>query len=394
MPLAFRARYVFTAVGPPLQDSAVNVDGGRVLSVGEPEGTVRDLGDVAIVPGLVNAHIHLEFSDLGAPLGRVGMSFVDWIRQVVAWRQRQDPNNAERRRETAILRGLAESQRYGVRLLGEIATLPFIPEPLESSSVDAIVFLELLGLAAEHAPRLLDEARNHLSKRSGIAPGISPHAPYTVGPSLLHQAVQVARQADAVVAMHLAESVEELELLRSHSGPFVEFLSELDVWHPSELPIGTTPLDYLRILAESPRALVVHGNYLTTEEIDFLSQHRKAMSVVYCPRTHAYFGHQTYPLAKLLAAEVNVAVGTDSRASNPDLDLWQELRWVAQHHSQLAGEAVLRLGTLNAARALGCEDHRGSLEAGKLADFLVVPLAGDSQDPYELLFDSAPTAAT
>src|SRR5205823_10181172 len=113
------------------------------------------------------------------------------------------------------------------------------------------------------------------------------------------------------------------------------------------------PLDYLQTLATAHRALVIHGNYLAADEIQLLAAHRDCMSVVYCPRTHAYFGHEHYPLSQMLAAGVRVAVGTDSRASNPDLRLLAELRYIARHHPAIPRDVILRQGTLAGAEALG-----------------------------------------
>ena len=126
--------------------------------------------------------------------------------------------------------------------------------------------------------------------------GISPHAPYTVHPGLLKRLVALAVEKKLPVAMHLAESREELELLATGTGPFRDLLVDRSMWDTEAIPLGSTPLDYLRTLAEAPRALVIHGNNLSDEEIGFLAAHRERMSVVYCPRTHAYFGHDPYPL--------------------------------------------------------------------------------------------------
>ena len=111
------------------------------------------------------------------------------------------------------------------------------------------------------------------------------------------------------------------------------------------------------------------------------------MSVVYCPRTHAYFGHAAYPLAKMLAAGVNVVLGTDSRASNPDLNFLEEMRYVAEHHPQISPERIVPMATIHAAQALGLDARVGTLETGKRADLAVVALGSESADPYQTLFD-------
>jgi len=283
-----------------------------------------DLGPVAILPGLINAHTHLEFGYLQQPLGRPGMSLVDWIRLVIAERGRRDfvPDS---------MRGWLESRASGVAMIGNIATTT------DLFPVDILHFHEVIGFSRARA----DSAKQSLIERidltrgkiRGDKYGISPHAPYTVSPTLLKDLVSLAREHNVPMAMHLAESREELELLRGGTGPFQELLEERSMWDADAIPRGSRPLDYLRMLAESPRALIVHGNYLDEEELSYLAAQRERMSLVYCPRTHDYFLHSPYPLARALALGVRVALGTDSRASNPDLCLFDELRHTARAQS-------------------------------------------------------------
>ncbi|MEZ6113340.1 MAG: amidohydrolase family protein [Pirellulaceae bacterium] len=133
-----------------------------------------------------------------------------------------------------------------------------------------------------------------------------------------------------------------------------------------------------------PRSLVIHGNYLTDDERQFIAEQQGRMTVVYCPRTHAYFGHEPYPLAKLLAAGVPTALGTDSRASNPDLDLWNEVLEVIRRHPQVAPAEVLQMATLNAATALGLASELGSLTPGKRF-VTTMKQCSASDDPYDAL---------
>ena len=185
--------------------------------------------------------------------------------------------------------------------------------------------------------------------------GISPHAPYTVSPQLLGDLIKLARRLNLPVAMHLAESGQELELLHDGAGPFQVLLEERSMWDPKAIPRNSRPLDYLRRLAAAPRAVVIHGNFLDEEDFQFLASNRDRMSLVYCPRTHAYFGHPPYPLSRALAMSVHLALGTDSRASNPDLSLLAEMRFVAAAHPAIDPQQILRLGTLACAEALGAQ---------------------------------------
>lgn len=227
-------------------------------------------------------------------------------------------------------------------------------------------------------------------------PGLSPHAPYSVHPELLARVVSLSAEHRVPLAMHLAESREELDLLHSGSGPLRKRLEELDAWEPGAIPRGTRPLDYLRALAAAHWALIIHGNYLDDEEITFLAAHAERMAVVYCPRTHAFFRHAPYPLEKMLSAGVTVALGTDGRASSPDLSVLAEMRVAAEKHTAVGGDALLKMATLHGAAALGLERELGSLEPGKYADLAVVALPDrTAADPHDLLLQSAqPVVAT
>ena len=182
-----------------------------------------------------------------------------------------------------------------------------------------------------------------------------------------------AKARELPVAMHLAESQEELQLLRDGSGPLHELLQSASiVWPKDDMDGFQRPLGYLQALSDAPRSLVIHGNYLSADEIDYVAQRRERMAVIYCPRTHAYFGHEPHPLDKLLQAGALVAVGTDGRGSNPDLIVWSELQCVAAKFPSLSPQQVLELGTMSGACALGIADHYGSIEPGKVANLVAV----------------------
>ena len=391
-----RARYVFPVSIPPLPGGVVTISGERIVAVGKraPEGGVEDLGNVAILPGLVNAHTHLEFSQLTEPLSPPGIPFVDWIRLVIKHFRRGTGPSSE-----AVREGLRQCLRLGTTTLGEIAQPGRPVDGYAAAPPDVTVFVELIAPTPERIDPLLELAARHIdaAERSGRwRPGLSPHAPYSVLPRLLDFAVSLSADRGVPLAFHLAESREELELLRSGSGPFRDLLDKLGTCDPGLFTPGTRPLDYLRKLAPAHRTLVIHGNYLDDEEIGLLGGRADRMSVVYCPRTHAHFAHPPYPLARMLSAGVNVALGTDSRASSPDLSVLAEMRFVAAKHPSVDRHAVLELATIRAARALGREHEVGSLQPGKFADLAIVPLPDrQATDPHDLLFDSQePVVAT
>jgi cytosine/adenosine deaminase-related metal-dependent hydrolase len=384
-----RTRYLFPVDGPPIADGAVLFDGPTTVAVGQfpIEGkadgaTVLDLGSAAILPGLVNAHTHLEFSDLAEPLGEPGLPFADWIRAVVAYRR----SRTDAEGQQAIALGLDESRRAGVTALGEISTSDWLPPLNEPPAVDQMphvtLFHEVLGLTPERATASRTSADQFLNSSATlpIAFGLSPHAPYTVRPELLQYAIAQSAASDFPLAMHLAESPEELELLRSGSGPLRKLLEQFGAWDPTAFVHPARPLDYLKTLAQAARALIIHGTYLDDEEIAFLGANAARMSVVYCPRTHARFKMAPYPLEKLLASGVTVALGTDSRASNPDLNLFEEMRFVATHYP-IDPQDALRMAASNGAKAVGLDAFSRS------ADFTIVCLPQVEAEPFELLFD-------
>jgi len=460
---ALSAKYLFPVSSPPIEGGIVTIEDGRITAVGDNQSGKPpiDLGNVAIVPGFVNAHTHLEFSELTSPLGRPKMVFPDWIREVINYRRTRrrqaaieddEDSSASEQSSSPVALGLTESLAGGTTLIGEITTPGWLPEEFCSSSGDqsassstfstlpsggsdavaagegseksgltpdspsplvprdppggrvnsevcgrpaGTVFLELLGLSPDRTESLTGLAREHLAmsakfkEESGWTSGISPHAPYSLRPALVEAAAKMSVEFSAHVAMHLAETIEELELLTSHCGPFVELLEDLELWDPTAIPRGIRPLDYLKILAAAQRALIIHGNFLDNEEDQFLAEHAERMSLVYCPRTHAYFQAGDYPLAQRLATGIHIAIGTDSRASNPDLSMLNELRFTVNSHSDVSPADVLRLGTLAGATALGKADSHGSIESGKQADLAIVALPTHSAgDPHELLFDS------
>lgn len=383
----YRARWVFPMTAPPIAGGVVAVAGGRIVEVGphrhEP---AVDLGDVALLPGLVNVHTHLEFSLLTQPLGSVGMMLHDWLPRVIDYRRGLKSTTE------ALSRGLAESWQCGVRWLGEIATPAWQPAPFEQSPLGGVVFAELLGPREQDVEPQLARAVQHLQRLSALEgrwqAGLAPHAPYTVHPQLFSKAVDLAQAAGAALAFHLAESLEELEYLRAGTGPLQSLLESRGVWQAGALALKTRPIDYLRPMARLARALVIHGNYLDAHEQAFLADNAHCIALVYCPRTHTYFGHAPYPLARLLAAGARVVLGTDSRASNPDLNLWAEVQFVCVKHSDVSPRQAFEMATSKAALALGLPEA-GVLRPGVPAQVLALPLDGrERRDPYETMVEA------
>lgn len=433
---ALRARLVCPVAAPPIEDAVVVLNGDRIERIGRQvpaDVEVEDLGDVALMPGFVNAHCHLEFSSLGRKVGRTGLPLPDWIRQVI---EKRPP---AKKMAKAIASGLEESLRHGVTTVAEICRTETDAYRVDGLSPRLILLQESIGFSQARATSALNaaEARledlssllrpsdaagnghaaaavngaglnghgingdgangadgyanGHESNGYGIRAdhrfrlGVSPHSPYTASPQLIRELVSVAANRGMPVAMHLAESPEELQLLTEGRGPFQKILEERGMWDPWVIGRGSAPLDYLRMLTRAPKSLVVHGNYLDYSELAMMARQAGAMSLCYCPRTHAHFKHKPYPLAQALELGVPVCLGTDGRASSPDLSMLSEMREVAMRHRGVSPEVILRMGTLTGAEALGLEDV-GSIRPGALADLVSVPLPKNATGrPDELL---------
>ncbi|GDY09519.1 chlorohydrolase [Planctomycetia bacterium] len=386
-----KAKWILPVDRPPIENGLIEIVDGVITAVraaDSHDAAADDLGDVAIIPGLVNAHIHLEFSLVNQPF-QPALPFTDWIRSLVAYRRQFTPDSTEP--GVALNIGAIQAVMSGTTLLGDIATSNWSEIHLPIHAPRFVAFRELIGLRPEAVGLQIELAEEWLKREEVLLSlpeghltyGLSPHAPYSVSPELLRRSIELAKRFDAPVAMHLAETRDELEFLADGRGAFVEMLKSFGAWPDGGLPTGRRPLDILRVLANAPRALVVHGNYLADDEIEFIAA-RPQMSVVYCPRTHEFFGHEPHPWRRLLAKGANVALGTDGRGSNPDLSLWNELIFLRERFPDVSPSQLLELGTLAGARALGCEHDCGTLAPGKRADLVAVALGGRG-DPLEAL---------
>jgi cytosine/adenosine deaminase-related metal-dependent hydrolase len=387
------ARWILPVDQPPIEGGIVVIQGERIIAV-EKHGDRKpdqDLGDYAILPGLVNAHTHLDLTGLRG-VAPPSPDFTAWLRSVIVHRRNRSPEQVKADSRA----GLAESLRFGTTLLGDIAAGGLTWPVLAQGPMRAVVFYEVLGLPRGRAEQAWTAAEDWLSAHPGTAtcrPGLSPHAPYSVSDWLFYRAAEAANRLRLPLATHLAETAEECELLAEHRGPFVDFLAELGVWAPDSLV--TSPeevgLIYDGYVPDPfvPR-LYIHGNHLDPALLHAVCRG----AVVYCPRTHAAFGHPPHPFRDFLSRGVRVALGTDSLASNPDLDLLAEARYLHWHYPDFPADRLLHMATLAGAEALGWADETGSLTPGKSADLLVVPLAGNADaDPHRQVFDASATLA-
>ena len=388
-----RVRWLLNPDQPPLENIEIVEHCGRITEIRSLAASDRDVLPVILIPALVNAHTHLEFSSLSKPICPA-LPFQNWITAVIKSRRGAD---TEGRR--SVRQGLIESQQSGVTAVGEITTT----HPISADDVDkgssVISFREIIGLQQERIPELTCLAKEHLMQfstadaNSSVVGGISPHAPYSVHPDLFASLIELAINRDAIVAMHLAETTDELELLHDGKGAFVEFLKQLNLWDPVTFPGGRSIRDFLEQLARTPRALAIHGNYFSNDDIQFLAD-QPNVATVYCPRTHAFFGHTSHPIERLMAKRARVVLGTDSRASNPDLSLWKELQFVAARFPNIPIPRLLAMATIDAADALGLPTERHKICAGEALECVMLNADRNERDLHKMICDPAtqPTA--
>lgn len=349
-------RWLWNPQAEPLSNVTLREFNGAVLDIRPATSAEENACLPAIlVPPLVNAHTHLEFSELAEPI-EPARPFPEWIRSVIRFRQQRGHNG-----DVSLGAGLNECNSNGVGLVADIATTDILPD---HPAVECIRFREAIGLLPERIQQQSAVAMSFLQQHQDSRnTGLSPHAPYTVHPDLMDQLMSIAEQFQVPVAMHLAETTEELELLQSGTGPLAEFLRSMNLFDSRTFPGRRTVREFLEQLSRAPRALAVHGNYFSDEDLRFLQQHPQ-ITTVYCPRTHAWFGHSPHPIGQMKQMGLNVVLGTDSRASNPDLSIWKELQHLIVHQPQIPTADLLAMITTTTATALGHPQVSQPLIAG------------------------------
>jgi cytosine/adenosine deaminase-related metal-dependent hydrolase len=366
----------------------VAIDGGRIAAYGSDTGRREsmareiDLGNVAILPGLVNAHTHLELSHLR---GRIpaGQTFVSWIRAVIAARG----NNAEPGIPAAIEEGIAEAIRCGTAAVGDITNTLTTCAPLAGSALDGVVFYEIIGFNPKDPIGLVNRAMEAIRAapaRDRVRTTLAAHAPYSVAPAVL-RAIAAAVESDGLpCSIHVAESIEETEFLRTGGGPWRALLEDLGVWNPAWIAPGVSPVGYLDDEGFfAPRVLAVHGVRVTAGDLERLAARRA--TIVACPRSNAYTGAGTPPIEQFYASGVQVAVGTDSLASTPDLNVFSELAMMRALGPGVPAARLLDSATRQGARALGLEAHYGTMSPGTRARLVTVTVPPGVHDVEEYL---------
>ena len=396
--MILRARWVLPIDRAPIAGGWVDVDAGRIRAIGDgaPPGPADDLGDVALMPGVVNAHTHLELSWMA---GRVppSPSMDTWIRTLMRER-RAGPSGGDAEVESAMRDAAEEMRAAGTVLVGDVSNTLATPKVLEAAELGGVVFHELLGFNHPDPRQAVQDAEARLSAvaRDLRVPTPEPlllrlaaHAPYSVSAEMIRA---IAERAEDPLTIHLGESAEELEFLRAGTGPIRRMLEELDVWTPAWRVPACDPVEYIASLGYlRPGVLVVHGVKLGDRELERLRDARAI--VVTCPRSNEWVGAGPPRLAHFYALRVPVAIGTDSLASAPSLSIFDELAELRRLAPEVAAGALLDSATRQGAQALGFGRDFGTLGVGKRAALIGVEVPAAVRDVEEYLVSGVPARA-
>ena len=402
--MIIRARVVVTMDGPPIENGAVVVSGDRIVVVGkfseikdlpqasftslpgrgrkasparavaagDGNGGVVDLGEQVLLPGLINAHCHLDYTCLRGKIPPQ-KSFADWIRSINAAKAKLSAQDYV----ASIQTGFAEAKRFGTTTIANLTAFPELVSQIEPP-IRTWWFAELIDVRnPDRANETADDAVKELMAQEHW--GLAPHALFTASAKLYGRCGEIAERDDVLLTTHLAESREETSMFRDASGPLYEFLKEIggdmaDCGNATPVECFFDRTTSLRAIEGNRRYLLVHLNEISSGDFDLLKKSAPKSPIVHCPRSHEYFGHSPFQFQNLLDAGFNICLGTDSLASNNDLSLFAEMRAFQKKFSDVAPEKILEMATVNPARALRQETTLGKIRAGCVADLIALPM--------------------
>jgi aminodeoxyfutalosine deaminase len=391
--IAYRCRALISMSGPPIENGAFVVDRTRFEQVGPAKdilpffsGKVVDLGDVVALPGLINAHCHLEYTLMRGAI-MPSRSFSKWVSRINALKRSLTDDDYLR----ATRQGLEELQRSGVTSVLDIVSAPQVLLRLTPPAIRTWFFLELIDVRPR--PWLDDHAfgswlffEQNPGWMGGF--GLSPHAPYTASKALYESALSCAALLQMPVTTHVAESGEEFEMFATAKGSLFEFLKKMG--RPMEDCGGKSPLRHLITngLLHSG-CIVVHLNELDQQDLQLLSTPEwRNLAIVHCPKSHRFLHHKSFPLEELRKRGLQISLGTDSLASNDSLNLFSEMRMARRNYPSLTPEELLRMTTVYPARAIRQENFLGRIARGYLADAVCIPFSDTLQNVHEAVLDN------
>lgn len=384
--LILRARAVLPICRPAIENGAVAVSGGRIQAVGHWNniykrfsGDVCDLGDSVLLPGLINAHCHLDYTDM-AGLFPPRKSFCDWIKLITTEKSHWTFSDYA----DSWIKGAKQLLRSGTTTVADIEAVPeLLPDVWNATPLRVLSLLEMTGVKSRRKPEsILRDALGVLTKleHGRSYGGLSPHAPYSTTPALLRHSAMLARKQKLRIATHIAESATEFEMFQNASGEMHEWLARNN--RDMSDCGGVSPVQLLaRNKVLGSHLMAIHVNYLAPGDARLLAQNQT--SVVHCPRSHDFFSHTPFPFSTLYRAGVNLCLGTDSLATvrqKPrqviELNLFDEMRAFATQHQSVSPETILKMATVNGARAIGQQGKLGELRRDAFADIIALPFSG------------------
>jgi len=408
--MIIRAGTVVTMDGLPIDNGAVAVSGGRITNVGKFSDIsatnsgeqIVDLGEQALLPGLINAHCHLDYTCLRGKIPPP-KSFTEWIRAINAEKANLSPEDYIR----SINDGFAEAKRFGTTTLANLTGFPELIRRIKSL-VRTWWFAELIDVGdPSRANEVVDLAVEKL--KSGEHWGLAPHAPFTASANLYRRCEEIAQRENVLLTTHLAESREEASMFQEGSGPLYDFLKEIGRNMSAcgrQTPVGyflsiagrggsanrSEPDGRSRAIEVNRPYLVAHLNEVTESDFNLLERPAKNFSIIHCPRSHAYFGHSPFQFHKLRKVGLNICLGTDSLASNEDLSLFAEMQAFQKRFPNVSAEEIVKMVTTNSARALRQENSLGKVRSGFVADLIAVPCAGSTSALEEIVAFDRPVS--
>jgi cytosine/adenosine deaminase-related metal-dependent hydrolase len=390
--IRFSADWVLPISDAPIGGGAVAIDDGRIVAVGARDGREDiELGHAAVLPGLVNAHTHLELSYLHGQI-EPAPSFLEWVRPMLSARAERAAID-DQTILAAAAGTIARGRATGTAIFGDVSNTLAVVPLLRDARMPAWVFHELIGFGGADVDTQVAAARRAIdasSSREDLRLSLAPHAPYSVSPALFSA---IRRDLDEhggpmISTVHLGESPEEVELLKKGTGPWRTLLEQIGAWNEAWQVPGCSPVEYLSNLGFlQPSVLVVHGVQL--EGSDLARLRALGVTVVSCPRSNRYVGVGSPPLEAFYAMDLDVAFGTDSLASVDDVNMFTELAEARRIAPRVPARALLRSATLNGATALGFDDDYGSIEPGKRAALIAVRVPEGVNDVEEYLVSGA-----
>jgi cytosine/adenosine deaminase-related metal-dependent hydrolase len=402
--MMLRARTILPVARPPIENGAVVIFGNRIRAVSswpdlQPHATgeILDLGEIILLPGLVNAHCHLDYTDMAGQLPPP-QTFTDWIPLIIAAKAAWDFSEYAR----SWLNGAQMLLRTGTTTVADIEAVPdLLPELWDATPLRVISFLEMTGIRARRTSmEILREAVEKIDSlpHSRCSASLSPHAPYSTLPELLRLSAEIARKKKWRITTHVAESEQEFEMFMHERGKMFDWLQRNER-NNSDCGHGSPVAHLARNDLLGENLLAVHANLLAPGDTDLLAKHH--VHVVHCPRSHDYFRHPPFPRRQLADAGINLCLATDSLSTvrkigkdKLELNLFEEMRQLAIADKTIPPVEILRMATVNGAKALGMAGQIGEVSENAFADLIAIPFAGKRTDIYDAVVHYASNVST